>query len=85
MEEKVLKPVTNMNTLKAMAKAGHIILHPQTGTQVSWYTGTRKCDYIDGPGENQPSYFNYKNKSFIIKYVSGCFYPYVFEEVKKGN
>jgi hypothetical protein len=68
-----------MNTLKAMERAGHIKLANQTGVKVSWYGHTSNAYYIDGPAEDKPRHFTYKNNDYEIDYVSGCFYPFVFK------
>jgi hypothetical protein len=69
--------VRNLNTLKAMERAGHIKLHSQTGTKITGlYTRDKfTCYYVD-EGYNQ---FNYKGKLYGVRYSSGCFYPYVIK------
>ena len=69
--------VKNMNMLKAMERAGHIVFHNQTGTLITGLYDTKKfkCYYIND-GETT---FKYKNKTYRTQYMSGCFYPYVIE------
>ena len=71
------KIVRNMNTLKAMEKAGHIKLHNQTGSKITGlYSPTRfTCYYIN---DGQWS-FMYKGKKYQTKYFDGCFCPYVVQ------
>jgi hypothetical protein len=67
--------VRNLNTLKAMERAGHIKLHPKTGTKI---TGLYSRDYfICYYVDDGQSKFTYKGSIYGVKYFDGCFYPYV--------
>lgn len=55
--------VTDGRTLNAMERAGHF---------------RRPCSfqpYVDE--ENSPRQFTFKGTPYIIRYFSGCFYPFV--------
>ena len=57
--------VTNNSTLKAMARAGLIVLTEDTF----------KFKYVyDGPRN-----FTYKGQEYSTQYSSGCFYPFVYK------
>lgn len=64
--------VENIATLKAMEKDGLIKLCPETGSKLS---SGLIAYYVD---EAVKSPFNYKGQEYMEKYVSGCFYPYIF-------
>ena len=34
---------------------------------------------------NTPSQFTHKGVNYVVKYVSGCFYPYLCAEYKNGT
>lgn len=74
---KEYKMVRNMNTLKMLEKANLIKFHYQTGTKISGLYDNKlfTCYYIDSSTSTR---FTYKNKSYEVKYLSGCFCPYVF-------
>jgi hypothetical protein len=60
-----MRKITNLNILKAMAKAGLIQLHAET----------QKFKYVyDGN-----VYFNYKNNTYTTKFIDGCFYPFIYQ------
>ena len=72
-----MQVIQNLNTLKAMARAGHINLHNQTGSKIQglYSTKTFTCYYVDeGKGK-----FEYKGKTYGVKYFDGCFCPYVVQ------
>ena len=71
-----MEAVTNLNTLKAMAKNGLIKLHEQTGKRVYWNGNYFKTYYIDDYDKPE---FTYKGANYVVEYVSGSFYPYVFK------
>jgi len=73
------KVVNDMRILKGMEKAGLIKLDGQTGTKITGLYSDKKftCCYIDCAVGN--SIFEYKGKKYQVKFVSGCFCPYVFE------
>jgi len=77
-----LEPVRNLNTLKAMQKLNLIEFCEQTGKQITGLYDSKKftCYYIDGEGKaSKGRQFTYKNKQYEVRFVSGCFNPYVFE------
>ena len=57
--------LTNLNTLKAMAKAGLITLHEETS----------KYKYIKDANHT----FIYKNEAYKTIYLDGCFYPFIYK------
>jgi hypothetical protein len=69
--------VKNINTLKDMERHGFIKFHPQTGTKITGLYSNDKftCYYVD----EGKSTFEYKNSTYITKYVDGCFYPFIFK------
>jgi len=73
-----MQTVRNLNTLKAMERAGHIKLHRQTGSKITGLYRREKftCYYVD-----EGSYsFDYKGKKYGVKYFDGCFCPYVVQQ-----
>lgn len=75
-----LTVVPNVNLLKAMAAAGLIRLHADTGKQVGHWTGrTVTAYYIDDvcPGVRQP--FEFRDRMYELKYFDGCFMPFVID------
>lgn len=71
--------VSHIPTLKAMAKAGVIKLHEQTGTKITGLYSPKKftCCYIDDYIGR--STFEFGGNIYRVEYVSGCFCPYVFK------
>ena len=78
-----MKLVKNMNTLRAMERAGHIKLHEHTGTKKEglYYHKKSTVHYVDD-GKHT---FTYKGKTYHTKYFSGCFCPYVVEAVASSE
>lgn len=70
-----MKQVTDMRTLNALAKAGHITLHEQTGKKVYWNGRYFKTYYIDD--YKQPT-FSHNGITYVAKFIDGCFNPFVF-------
>jgi hypothetical protein len=86
--------VPDVRTLKAMAKAGLIKLHADTGKKVRHWTGRMvTAFYVDGIGSGEPfvykgrhyrrKYFDepfvYKGRHYRLKYFDGCFSPFVVD------
>lgn len=72
-----MKVVQNMNTLKAMQRAGHIKFHDHTGTKKEYLNSSKKeTMYYVKDGEHT---FTYKGKQYRTEYFSGCFCPYIVE------
>ena len=71
--------IKNIRTLEGMAKQGLIKLHNQTGIKIKGLYGGKSftCCYVDDRCEGVPSTFLYKGNWYELKYVSGCFMPYV--------
>ena len=68
--------ITNMNTLKALQRAGHVKLHSDTGKIVGAIPyGKVKAYYVHH--ETKPI-FQHKGKTYIKDYISGCFSPFVY-------
>ena len=59
------KVVRNGNTLKAMARQGHVKFPVDNGQP-----------YVDHDNDT-PRVFDYKGNRYEITYMSGCFYPFV--------
>jgi hypothetical protein len=57
--------ITNLNTLKAMSKAGLITLHEETA----------KYKYIKDGNHK----FIYKNEAYKTIYLDGCFCPFIYK------
>jgi hypothetical protein len=80
--EKEFEVVKNMNTLKAMKDLEFIKFHEQTGTKITGLYSDEEftCYYIDEEGKNAPlRRFKYNENDYEIKYIDGCFCPYVFK------
>jgi hypothetical protein len=60
-----MQKITNLNTLKAMAKAGLVELTKDTP----------KFKYI----YEAPRTFVYKKQNFKTVYFDGCFYPFIYK------
>ena len=75
--------VNNLNTLKAMEKKGFIKFCDQTGEKITtlYSNKTMVCYYID----EGDSSFTYKGKKYGVKYLDGCFYPFVVELPSNEN
>ena len=71
--------VHNITALKGMQKAGLIKFHEQTGTKITGLYGGKSftCTYVDDLCEGVYAPFEYKGNKYRLKYVSGCFMPYV--------
>jgi hypothetical protein len=68
----------HVTVLKAMAKAGHIRLHDDTGQKVRHWTGqTLKAVYVDSIPKGQPRQFKFEGQTWELQYVDGCFCPFV--------
>lgn len=64
---------------KRIIKAGHafeppVHCRPKKGISYA-YVETRK----PGTGEEVPSRFEFDGNNYTIKYVSGCFFPFIFK------
>lgn len=71
-----MEVVRNMNTLKKLAKAGLIKLHPHTGCK---FSNGVKAYYIDDRTEGTPYTFEYKGRKYQVQFRPGCFYPFVVQ------
>ena len=71
-------------TLRAMARAGFIVLGDEFGKQVRHWTGRLvKVWYVEDAGpalEHWWSSFEFKGVRYRLRYVSGCFKPFVCRE-----
>lgn len=73
-----MKIVNNLRRLKELEKEGLIKLHPQTGCKVKSLDGQLVTTwYIDDYVKS--SEFVFKGRKYSVKYVDGCFFPFVFE------
>jgi len=68
--------IKNLGLLRAMANAGRIILHADTGRKLLNAAGIPVTIYYIYGGTTK---FMHKGKKYRIQYVDGCFYPYVHE------
>jgi len=59
-----MEQVRNFNTLKAMSKAGFIVLH----------NDTKKHKYVN----DSILAFEYKGNLYKSIYQDGCFYPFIY-------
>jgi hypothetical protein len=71
--------VPDLASLKAMARAGLIRLHADTGQKVRHWTGRMvTAFYVDGTGSGDEP-FVYKGRHYRLKYFDGCFSPFVVD------
>jgi hypothetical protein len=80
-----MKIVNHLGMLKAMARSGHINLHPDTGYKVKHWTGTWVKTYYVETGQRR---FEYKGRIYGVRYFDGCYAPFVVlyeteEEISK--
>ena len=70
--------VTNTRTLRAMAKQGFITW--QDGRERHWTGATAKRRWVhEGPKlANWYDTFTYRGHDYRLRYVDGCFHPFVF-------
>jgi hypothetical protein len=69
--------ITNMRTLRATAKAGHIKLHRDTGFRVRHWLGPWvRAVYVNGLDSKRR--FRYRGQDYELRYLEGCFSPFVF-------
>jgi hypothetical protein len=70
--------LTSMLVLRAMQKAGHICFAPDTGKKVRHWSGaTVTAVYVDGPPDGKPNQFEFGGIEWELRYIDGCFYPFV--------
>lgn len=74
-----MRIVTNIATLKAMAKRGLIKLHAQTGSKIAGLNSREKftCTYVVDYGPKGSSGFTYQGCRYKLTYIPGCFCLYV--------
>lgn len=65
-----------MRTLNNLAEAGLIKLHKHTGVK---FGNGGIAYYIDDRTEGTPFTFKHKRTTYELKYISGCFYPFVYK------
>jgi hypothetical protein len=73
MQTVLTTPVTSSSTLKMLAKAGKIVWPVTT----NWNPKKKPFKYVDEV-EGVGMRFEHKNVNYQLKYISGCFYPYLF-------
>lgn len=66
--------ITNKKTLKKMNDLGLIQWPVRGGSRFSYVDNA-----VNEDGSEKSSFFEYKGKKYCLKYVSGCFFPYVYE------
>lgn len=72
--------VSDLRVLKAMERAGLIRFHKDTGKRLAGlYGGKHKICYVGGYPEDGDIDFEYKGKRYTLRYLSGCFCPFVFD------
>lgn len=71
--------VTDSHTLKALARAGWIVLPPEHGRKVRTAIGDGVCKYVvDGERlEDWCKPFTHGGKLYRLRYFDGCFKPFV--------
>lgn len=70
-----LTPIHTMSTLVKLSDNGLITLHEDTGKKLVSHGGKKfTCTYIFDGGNT----FEFAGRIYMTKFVSGCFYPYVF-------
>lgn len=87
MKERKRTLVPGIPVLKAMAKAGLIKLHSDTGKRVGHWTGqTVTAYYIDDVCDGVQQPFTHDGRQYRLKFFDGCFYPFVVDiEFAKTN
>ncbi len=70
--------IKDKNVLKAMNKQGLIVWPAERDDDRFCYVNNAK----DEKGHDIDS-FVYKGNEYRLSYVSGCFYPYVFLQIRK--
>jgi len=70
------KHVRNGRVLRAMERAGHFSKPPEhvRPKGAMWGSGYA---YVDTKPD-KPSCFNYRGSNYEIRYIDGCFLPFVF-------
>lgn len=72
--------VSDLRVLKAMERTGLIRFHEDTGKWLEgWYGGKHKICYVGGYPEGGDIDFKYKGKRYTLRYMSGCFCPFVVD------
>lgn len=75
--------VTDGRTLRALARAGWLVLPPEHGHRVRTAIGTGVCKYVkEGPKhvEKCPSWasvFEHKGREYRLQYFDGCWKPFL--------
>lgn len=70
--------ITNTRTLRAMAKRGLIEWAPRLERHWTGYT-VKRLHVQPGPKlQNWYDTFRYRGKEYRLRYVDGCFHPFVF-------
>jgi len=69
--------ITDIPTLRAMARQSGLVLHEDTGKKVRHWTGqmVTAC-YVSGDG---PQTITWQGKQYRLEYFDGCFRPFVVE------
>lgn len=70
--------VKDIGRLKMLAKAKLINFCNQTGTKIHGLHSSKlfTCYYIDDATGS--SSFEFRGVKYVVEYVDGCFYPFVF-------
>ena len=74
--------VCDIRKLRAMAKAGFIKLHRDTGLKVRHWCGPLvTAFYVYGMAEGHSEYapFKYRGRLYELKCFSGCYLPFVID------
>lgn len=78
MTERTVVP--GVETLKAMARAGLIKLHADTGKKVRHWSGQiTTAYYIDDVCAGVCRPFKFLGREYTLKYFDGCFCPFVVD------
>jgi hypothetical protein len=72
--------VADLRKLKAMAKAGIIELHRDTGLQVRHWCGPLvRALYVKGRVDRKFIPWKWRGRTYELKYFAGCWSPFVID------
>ena len=74
------KPVTNLHTLRAISRAGYIIVPPEYGQRGGSAIGMVRHRYVfEGARSERYAMFTWRKRTFSLQWADGCFYPFLWE------
>ena len=87
MRSENVTTVPSAATLRAMARAGFVVLGDEFDKQVRhWTGGLVRIRYVEDAGpalKRWWSVFEFKGVRYRLRYISGCFKPFVCREDAK--